>query len=183
MTERIALIGVDIQNAFGSNGEIAVPGAETVVAPMNRAIEVARSRNEQVYLTGDWHDKNSKHFKVNGGIWDIHAVAGSDSAKFLYGLDTAGSVIVHKGLDVNNPDGYTPWEDSLTDQDLTFAEQIKKDGITTLVGGGLIYNVCVKLTLIGAANRHLKTYILTDAAPKLNLPKENSTLASRRQME
>lgn len=183
MKEKIAVIGVDIQNAFGTNGEIAVPGAENIVAPMNIALDHAKEAHHLGILTADWHHPDSKHFIRNGGKWSDHGQAGTRSADFLYGLRTEGLVIVHKGLDINNPDGYTAFEDGVTLDGQPFDDLLKSAQITAVIAGGLIYNVCVKRTLIEVVGRGFKAYLLEDATWKLDLPDEDSNEASRQQME
>ena len=61
ISNRDALIVVDVQNDFCTGGALAVPGGEKVVPAINRIAE----KFENVVLTQDWHPEDHVSFASN----------------------------------------------------------------------------------------------------------------------
>ncbi|RXM57781.1 cysteine hydrolase [Clostridium tetani] len=66
-----AIIVVDCQNDFISGSLACHMGKESV----DNIISLINSNKDfKVFYSCDWHSKNNKSFKANGGIWPIHCV-------------------------------------------------------------------------------------------------------------
>ena len=74
------LIIVDFQKDFydKENGSLYVEGAEKIVG--NICEEIKNEDYVEVVLTKDWHTKEDKSFKINGGQWPVHCVQYSDGS-------------------------------------------------------------------------------------------------------
>lgn len=71
------IIVIDCQNDFIS-GPLACKNSNEVLKSIINFID---NNNSKVYYTCDWHTKNNKSFKTNGGIWEEHCVQGTKGAE------------------------------------------------------------------------------------------------------
>jgi nicotinamidase/pyrazinamidase len=67
------LIIVDCQYDF-IDGSLACSHSQEAV---RNIIAFANANDVKCMYTSDWHSKTNKSFKINGGIWPVHCVAGS----------------------------------------------------------------------------------------------------------
>src|SRR5581483_6349826 len=105
--DRRALLVVDVQRDFCSGGTLPVPGAEAILAAVNRAIDEAHANRWPVYASRDWHPAVTTHFKAYGGEWPPHCVQSTAGAEFHPDLRLPDdAVIVSKGIDPAHP-GYS----------------------------------------------------------------------------
>ncbi|EIE85173.1 hypothetical protein RO3G_09883 [Rhizopus delemar RA 99-880] len=65
MSEKTALILVDIQNDFLEGGSLAVPDSLSIIEPVNELIRYIKSKNGFVVATQDWHPQNHVSFASN----------------------------------------------------------------------------------------------------------------------
>lgn len=72
-----SLIIVDCQYDF-IDGSLACENAENAV---NRIIQYLNLNDTRVHYSMDWHSRENKSFKVNGGIWPVHCVQGERGAR------------------------------------------------------------------------------------------------------
>jgi nicotinamidase/pyrazinamidase len=137
-----ALIIVDFQNDFTPGGELAVEDGDSIAAKIN---ELAASGDyDLVVATRDWHPADHSSFKVNGGPWPVHCVAGTLGAQLHPELDqTRIDVIVDKGQDVAT-DGYSGFAGT------DLEEILRERGITQVTVVGLATDYCVKNTALDA---------------------------------
>jgi nicotinamidase/pyrazinamidase len=89
-----ALVLVDVQNDFLPGGALAVPGANEVIAPLNRSIGEFERHRLPVFATRDWHPGNHCSFRAQGGPWPPHCIAGSQGAQFAAQLQLLPDVHV-----------------------------------------------------------------------------------------
>lgn len=71
------LIIVDCQYDF-IDGSLACSHSREAV---RNIIAFANANDVECMYTSDWHSKTNKSFKINGGIWPVHCVAGSRGAE------------------------------------------------------------------------------------------------------
>jgi nicotinamidase/pyrazinamidase len=137
-----ALLIIDFQNDFTPGGALAVPDGDAIAARINALS--ASGDYDLVVATRDWHPADHSSFKVNGGPWPVHCVAGTAGAELHPDLDqTRIDVIVDKGQDVDT-DGYSGFAG--TDLD----ELLRERGITQVTVVGLATDYCVKNTALDA---------------------------------
>jgi nicotinamidase-related amidase len=137
-----ALIIVDFQNDFTPGGALAVPDGDAVAARINALS--ASGDYDLVVATRDWHPADHSSFKVNGGPWPVHCVAGTAGAELHPDLDqTRIDVIVDKGQDVDT-DGYSGFAGT------GLEELLRERGITQVTVVGLATDYCVKNSALDA---------------------------------
>ncbi len=143
-----ALLIIDVQNDFANpSGKLYAKGAEKVIPPIKKLASAARRSGATVIYTQDWHVKGDPEFE----IWGEHALAGTWGAEIVDELKPEeADVIVRK-----------PSYDAFYSTSLDHVLRSRK--ITTLILTGLLGNICVHCTAIGAAMRGYKLIIPVDA--------------------
>ena len=116
ISNRDALLVVDVQNDFCTGGALAVPGGEEVVPAVNRIAQ----KFTNVVLTQDWHPSDHVSFAPNHAgkrpfqtieldygtqvLWPTHCVQGTAGAEFHRELEAGRANLVvrkgfHRGID------------------------------------------------------------------------------------
>lgn len=179
---KAALLIVDAQKGFGSNGELPVPEAEAIVPVINSMMPVFK----HIFATQDWHPADHISFAINHAykkvgdtlqmdgyeqpLYPMHCIEDTRGSQFLDGLET-GSIqkTFRKG---NHPDrdAFSPFLD-IAGNTATDAERHLKDlGIETLFVCGLTTNVCVKETALQALDLGFDVFIVEDACRGVDMP-------------
>jgi len=182
-----ALIVVDVQNCFVTNGTLPVPKGEEVVPVINRIAPAF----ENVVLTQDWHTRGHASFasthagkkpfettKLSYGmqvLWPDHCVQGTDDAALHKDLKIPqAQVIVRKGYH-KDVDSYSAFEEADRKTPTGLAGYLKQRGIKTVFVSGLATDFCVAWTAMDARKLGFDTYVIEDAARGIDL---NGSLAA-----
>jgi nicotinamidase/pyrazinamidase len=176
MTEKVALLVVDLQNDFCSGGALPVPNGEQVIEPVNRATARFAALGLPVLASRDWHPPQARHFRQYGGLWPIHCVQGSDGAAFHPGLRLpSGTPVFSKGI---NPelDGYSAFE-GVTGDGRPLESVLAELGIEHLYLAGLATDYCILTTALEAVRHGLVVTVLTDAVAGVDLVPGDSARA------
>jgi nicotinamidase/pyrazinamidase len=146
---RDALIVVDVQNDFFEDGSLAVPDAESLVAPLNEAIAGAIAAGMTVVYAQDWHPLNHKSFGFYpGGEWPVHCVQYTAGAAFHPQLIERREVeVIQFGIDADK-DGYSPYENPRMDA------LINRTHIETIYVVGIALEYCVFETCVETIKRN-----------------------------
>ncbi len=174
--ERAALLVVDVQNDFCTNGALAVSGSERVVAAMNRHIGYAIAHGWPVYASRDWHPHQTTHFKPYGGQWPVHCVQDSPGARFHPDLQFPEDVIVVTKGDRANDAGYSAF-DGHTPEGTTLLADLQRRGISHLYIGGLATDYCVRASALDGLDAGLRVTLLEDAVAGVDLTPGDSSRA------
>jgi nicotinamidase/pyrazinamidase len=158
LTNKDALIVVDMQNDFMPWGALPVPDADKIVPQLNAYIEAFSSRSLPVYFTRDWHPPDHISFKGHGGIWPPHCVQETEGAQFHKDLviPKDNKFIISKGTS-RDFDAYSGFQGTLLDS------LLRERGIRRLFVGGVATDYCVKNTVIGGLNLGYEVFVLIDA--------------------
>jgi nicotinamidase/pyrazinamidase len=162
-----ALVAVDVQNDFFSQGSLTVPGAEKILPVMNRYIDIFKTKGLPVYVTRDWHPVGHCSFKAQEGPWPDHCVAGSKGAQFHPDLHFPDSTVVISKATELDKESYSGFEG--TDMD----ERLRSAGIRRLLIGGLATDYCVLNTVKDALRYGYDVLLLTDAIRAVNVNPED----------
>jgi nicotinamidase/pyrazinamidase len=177
MNDDTALVVVDMQwdfyNPFG--GTLYVAEGEKLIGPIVQYAEQFKT----VVLTKDWHPENHVSFKVRGGQWPAHCVAGSIGASMPPMIGNMPNVVavVQKGTDPN-VDSYSAFFENRDAkgyrkptglQDLLFARGVRKIHIV-----GLARDFCVLWTAQDAA-LGLNPHVVWDLTRAVFPEKDNET--------
>ena len=157
LSERDALIIVDVQNDFCPGGALPVLTGMDVASTMSMLANTFRGRGARVYATQDWHPAGHSSFKEQGGPWPAHCVQDTGGADFHPAMVLpAGVTIIRKGTSPG-ADAYSGFIDS----DLN--TQLRDAGVTRVFVGGLATDYCVLHTVLDAIGRGFETTVVSDA--------------------
>jgi len=177
-----ALLVVDLQNDFCEGGALAVPGADSVVAPIN----AMQGRFDRVALSQDWHPLGHVSFASSwpgkspfdsvdsGGIeqvlWPEHCVQGSAGAAFHPGLDTdRASLILRKGFRAGL-DSYSCFFENDRRSATGLDGWLRSIGVSELYVAGLATDFCVLYTVLDALRLGYSVHVVEDAVRGVDLP-------------
>ena len=161
LTNRDALIVVDMQDDFMPWGRLSVPGADGIIPRINYYLKIFSSKGLPVFATRDWHPENHISFDVNGGRWPVHCVQWSRGADFAEGLELPpDTFIINKG-DRPELEAYSGFQGTVLN------ELLKERGVRRVFVCGVATEFCVKNTCIGALNLGYTVFVLKDGVKGL----------------
>ena len=177
-----ALVVVDVQNDFCPGGSLAVPEGDAVVPVLNQYIEQAVTKGIPVFLSRDWHPRQTTHFASFGGPWPEHCIQHTPGAEFHPNLQVSQqAIVVSKGQGPSD-DGYSMIDANLDDgRDLVQA--LRDSGIDHIFVGGLATDYCVRATVLDALKAGFKVTVLGDACRAVNLQPDDGEQAIRAMTE
>ncbi len=157
VTEKDALIVVDMQNDFMPGGALPVPEGDSIVPRLNEYIELFEGRALPVFFTRDWHPENHISFKGHGGIWPPHCVQNTEGAMFHKDMRMPldNKFIISKGTSPDF-DAYSGFQGTVLDS------LLRERGVTRVFVGGVATDYCVKNTVLGALNLGYSVILLLD---------------------
>jgi len=171
LSDRDALIVVDVQNDFLPGGALAVTDGDQVIEPLNRTVALFGARSRSVFFSRDWHPPAHCSFTAQGGAWPPHCVADTHGAQFAAALDVPTDArVVSKGTREDR-DAYS----ALDGTDLP--ERLRAGGIRRLFVGGLATDYCVKATVLDALAAGFQVVVLADAIRAVNVEPEDGERA------
>lgn len=175
-----ALILVDVQNDFASDGALPVPEGQSVVPVIN----LLMPHFDHVIATKDWHPAGHASFASTQGktpgevislsgieqiLWPDHCVQDTVGAEFIAGLNLdAIEHIIYKGthLDI---DSYSGFFDNQRRHATGLAEYLQQHAINDVYIAGLATDYCVKFTALDAVSLGFKTWVIKDACRGVDL--------------
>lgn len=152
-----ALIVVDVQSDFLPGGTLPVRGGSEVIPPLNRVIAEFHRRALPIYATRDWHPTDHCSFRIEGGPWPPHCIAGLRGAEPPAALALpAETHIVCKGT--------SPYADAYSGFQATgLGVELRRSGCRRLFIGGLATDYCVRATALDALRNGFDAVVLEDA--------------------
>lgn len=181
------LVVIDVQNDFCPGGALAVPGGDSVIAPILRVA----ARFEHVILTQDWHTANHTSFasshpgkkpyeqiELSYGaqtLWPDHCVQGTPGAEFHPNLKlTKAELILRKGFR-REIDSYSAFFENDRKTATGLAGCLRERGLTRVYLAGLAYDYCVGYSALDARRLGFEAVVLKDACRAIDL---NGSVAS-----
>ena len=154
-----ALVVVDVQNDFLPGGALAVAEGDRVLVPLNELMP----KFAHVFATRDWHPRNHRSFRAQGGPWPVHCVQGTLGAAFAPKLQLSNvQSVISKGVDQGS-EGYSGFEGT------DLEERLRAAGAKRVFVGGLATDYCVKATALDARRRGFEVVVVTDAIAAVNV--------------
>lgn len=162
-----ALVIIDMLNDFVS-GVIANPRSERLIAPLQGALERARTRRDD-WLVVYANDAHLAHdFEL--AVWGEHAMAGTPGAEIIPALAAApGDIILPKRA-------YSCFYET------GLEPLLRQYGVDTLVLTGQHSNMCVRHTAADAFFRGYRIIVPADGVEAFSDEDQASGLAYLRQM-
>jgi nicotinamidase/pyrazinamidase len=174
----VGILLVDPQLDFFPGGALGVDDGFAIVEPLNAWLRA--HRDAPVYASRDWHPAGTRHFKARGGIWPPHCVQGTSGAEFHGDLDLDGARVYDKGTDAEDDGGYSAFDGARRhghDGQRTLLDDLRDDGVTILVVGGLATDYCVKASVMDALKHGFTVHLLRPGVRAVNLQPGDGDLA------
>ncbi|WP_108483197.1 bifunctional nicotinamidase/pyrazinamidase [Oceaniglobus ichthyenteri] len=162
MTEKSALIVIDMQNDFCPGGALAVSGGNDIVAGINALMPAF----DAVILSQDWHPAGHSSFASSHPgaapmsviempygpqvLWPDHCIQGSHGAAFHPDLRIDGDLIIRKGF---NPaiDSYSAFFENDHTTPTGLEGYLRTRGINAITLVGLALDFCVNYSAVDGA--------------------------------
>lgn len=157
LTQKDALIVVDMQRDFMPDGVLPVSDADKIVPVINRYIHKFEEMQLPVFFTRDWHPAEHISFKGYGGVWPPHCVAATEGAQFHPDLKipSDNKFIISKGTSPDF-DAYSGF------QGTELEPLLRERGVKRLFVCGVATDFCVKSTALGGINLGFQVFVLED---------------------
>ncbi len=167
ITDRDALIVVDLQRDFCPGGALAVPGGDEIIPVVNSLIPLFKT----VVFTRDWHPPDHISFSPNprftDGSWPVHCVAGTPGAEFHPDLKIPPHAIIVSKATERDREAYSGFEGTELDRIL------KERGIKRIFVCGLATDYCVKNTALDGVRLGYEVYLIEDGVRGVDAPPGN----------
>ena len=176
-----ALLVVDVQNDFCTDGALAVPGGEAVVPGINRLWDGYACK----VLTQDWHPPGHASFasshegkqpfdtgRLDYGeqvLWPDHCVQGTPGAAFHPDLRTDGAdLVLRKGFRPGI-DSYSAFFENDRETPTGLVGYLRERGVGRVVLTGLATDFCVGFSALDALAAGFETVVLEDLCRGLDM--------------
>jgi len=188
VTDKDALIIVDLQNDFIPSGALAVNHGDEIIEPINSLAEKFHDRGNIIVMTQDWHPPRhlsfaSSHDKkpfepyksegIGPVLWPDHCVQGSRGAKFHPDVETRfAKAIIRKGY---NPkvDSYSVFIENDMKTYTGASGYLKTLGRTRIFICGLALDYCVHYSAKDGRNLGFEIVIPVDLSKAIGSPKDH----------
>ena len=176
MQNKKSLLVVDIQNDFCPGGALGVSEGDQIIPLVNNYVQLFLDKQLPVFISRDWHPKETKHFKESGGPWPIHCVQNTKGGEFHPDFRVPEkAIILSKGTDPQS-DGYSVF-DAFDSNNTSFLEVLEQLDIDELYICGIATDYCVKFTVLDALKKGFKINVLVDAIKGVDKEDSKRTIA------
>ena len=178
ITDKDALIVVDMQKDFMPGGALPVPEGDKIIPVLNRYIQSFANNGNPVFFTRDWHPENHISFKGHGGVWPSHCVQETEGAQFHPDLviPSDNKFIISKGTS-KDFDAYSGFQGTVLN------DLLKERGIKRLFIGGVATDYCVFNTALGGINLGYQVFVLQDGIKGVDVNPGDSEKALNKLLE
>lgn len=167
-----ALLIIDMQKDFLSNGALPVAGGDELIPLINQQVQTGFST---IIASRDWHPSNHCSFKSAGGLWPPHCIAGTKGAELDPRLRLPSSVkIFDKGMNCLT-ESYSAFKDE-SGRSTGMAEYLESRHVKRVYLCGIALDYCVKDSALDSVKAGFETHLLVPLTRAINDPA--STLAA-----
>jgi nicotinamidase/pyrazinamidase len=181
MSNKKALIMIDLQNDFCPGGSLAVSGGGEIIPLANQLQQYF----DLIVATQDWHPHDHMSFASNHAgsgvgdvitvdnmqqiLWPIHCVQDTNGAEFHSDLDLQRvTKIFHKGVD-KKIDSYSGFFDNAHLRSTGLGEYLREQNVKDVYIMGLAIDYCVKYSALDAIKLGFNVYVILDACRGVGL--------------
>jgi len=175
ISDRDALIVIDVQNDFLPGGALAAPNGDEIVPLINRLSQTFKN----VVVTQDWHPsghasfasahKGAKPFetiKMPYGpqtLWPDHCVQGSLGAALSGALNIDHAMLILRKGTNSDVDSYSAFNEADGKTSTGLAPLLRSRGVSRLFLCGLATDFCVAYSALDARKEGFETFVIEDA--------------------
>ena len=167
MTERRALIIVDVQNDFCEGGSLAVGGGADVARRIDDHVRDHGEDYSTLVATADWHDDPGAHFSDHPDhvdSWPPHCRIGTGGGDFHPAVEQAvaqADAIFRKGRHTAAYSGFEGYAGRSGTQ-VGLAEWLRENEIGVVDIVGIATDHCVRATALDAVREGFATRVILD---------------------
>ena len=155
------LIITDMQNCFLPGGSLPVTEGDSIVGPLNTALDVFAQAGLPVIVTRDWHPPDHCSFRVRGGPWPVHCVQETDDAAFSPRLRIPSKpIVISKAVDPDK-EQYSAYYGH-DDAGATLADNLRALKPKRVFIGGVATEYCVFNTVLDMLKDGYSVYVFED---------------------
>lgn len=155
------LIITDMQNCFLPGGSLPVTRGDSIIGPLNSALDMFAVCGLPVIFTRDWHPPDHCSFQVKGGPWPVHCVRGTDDAAFSSRIHIpANPSVISKAVDPDK-EQYSAYFGH-DEAGRTMAENLRSLKTQRIFIGGVATEYCVFNTVVDMLKDGYNVYVLED---------------------
>ncbi|KAI9032827.1 isochorismatase hydrolase [Phycomyces nitens] len=198
LSNKVALILVDVQYDFLETGSLPVPKASEIIPVITKLIKLVKDNGGLIVATQDWHSADHISFASNHKdkspfesitiyhqgiavdqvLWPAHCVQNTHGARIVDTIPTESiDHVIQKGTNPN-VDSYSGFADNQYFEITPLAKTLYQNRVETVLVAGLAADYCVKMTCLDAIKFGFKT-VLTKEATRAVVPHEfDSTMDS-----
>ncbi len=155
------LIITDMQNCFLPGGSLPVTEGDSIIGPLNAALDIFTGAGLPVIFTRDWHPPNHCSFRVRGGPWPPHCVRGTEDAAFSRKLHIPPQpVVISKAVEPDK-EQYSAYfgHDAAG---ATMADNLRAIKPQRIFIGGVATEYCVFNTVLDMLKDGYNVYVFED---------------------
>ena len=181
ITDRDALLVIDVQNDFCPGGDLPVANGDAVVPIIN---QLSR-RFRHVVLTQDWHPPGHSSFASSHAgrkpfetialsygqqvLWPDHCVQGTHGAEFHAALQVPHAELVlrkgyHRGID-----SYSAFFENDRTTPTGLSGYLRERGLGRIFVAGLAFDFCVRFSAEDAHRAGLAVTVIKDACRAIDM--------------
>ena len=183
--KRFALGIIDVQNDFCEGGSLAVKGANSVLAPINKLI-IMYSRNIPLFASQDFHPENHMSFANTHGVkvmetlnlklemedktfvdvtqtvWPVHCVKGTLGTEFHEDLALLKNIQIFQKGTKKNVESYSAFGDEFGGkyEKTELDNWLKNRKVTDIILTGVATDYCVYNTALDALRNGYKVHLI-----------------------
>lgn len=175
------LVVTDMQNCFLPGGSLPVTEGDSIIGPLNEALDVFSASGLPVIFTRDWHPPDHCSFRVRGGPWPAHCVQGTEDAAFSRKLHVpAGKIVISKAADPDK-EQYSAYY-GRDEAGATLADNLRELKVRRVFIGGVATEYCVYNTVLDMLKDGYDVYVFADGVKPVDVNPGDGT-ASLEKME
>ena len=160
-----------IQNDFLPGGVLGIDGGDHILPALQRYLELFERRHLSLMLARDWHRYDHCSFKLQGGSWPDHCVAGTFGAMSPSSFKTPpGAIVIDKA--------FNRWQHSHSAfQDTCLDRYLRILMVRRLFIGGLATDYGVLSSVKDARALGYEVCLLMDGIKAMNLQPDDGRRA------
>ncbi len=162
------LIITDMQNCFLPGGSLPVTEGDTIIGPLNSALDAFAAAGLPVIFTRDWHPPDHCSFRVRGGPWPPHCVQGTEDAAFSGTLHMPRQPLVISKAVNPNKEQYSAYYGH-DEAGATLADNLRALKPGRVFIGGVATEYCVFKTVLDMLKDGYNVYVFEDGVKPVDV--------------
>ena len=199
ITNKDALLVIDMQNDFISDGALPVADGDQIIPGINDLTDRFHQTENPIVFTQDWHPVGHHSFAsahpgkkpydpletqgIGPLLWPDHCVLGTHGANFVPGLQAANAtLILRKGFH-KTIDSYSAFLENDKTTETGLATFLQTLGIERVFICGLALDYCVYFTAIDARKFGFDVIVVLDQTKAVYAPEDSVSNALKNMTE